>query len=112
MLSSTRRGLLRWVMVTGLRKAAAMMSPDFRDRSLVEYSAIKHLQNCCNIQQICECCKKWAHYETGLGCQFPAQANGGRTQIRHLTCQSHCRICLPPKKMDRVKLILAPSRRG
>jgi len=27
-------------MVTGFRKAAAMMSPDFRDRSLVEYSAI------------------------------------------------------------------------
>src|SRR6266700_5398881 len=45
MFSSTRRGLLRWVMVTGFRKAAAMMSPDLRERSLVEYSAIGHLQN-------------------------------------------------------------------
>jgi hypothetical protein len=27
-------------MVTGRRKASAMMSPDFRDRSLVEYSVM------------------------------------------------------------------------
>jgi len=32
--------LFRWVMVTGRRRASAMMSPDFLDRSLVEYWVI------------------------------------------------------------------------
>src|SRR6185312_2382955 len=40
MLSSTSRGLFRCVMVTGLRSASAIMSPDFRERSLVEYSVM------------------------------------------------------------------------
>src|SRR3954452_9301278 len=87
MLISTRRGLFRWVMVTGFRKAAAMMSPDRRERSLVEYSA-SGTQNCGDIQQICNAGRTGRVLKTGP--EAPDCVNGWSSGLGRYSVVQQC----------------------
>ena len=51
------------VMVTGLRRASAIMSPDFREKSLVENLVIGRSIDCCNLQQCCKFCKSCDNFQ-------------------------------------------------